>query len=82
LIESFRPTSQVFPEFAPAALETAKNGDDAVVVKKKTPEAGAAAAPTTAPAAEPSDATDPFAPKKEGAAGEKKEEPNADPFGT
>jgi hypothetical protein len=81
LIESFRPTSQVFPEFAPAALESAKSGEDIGIAKKKSPEAGAAA-PATAPAIQPSDTADPFAPKKEGAAGEKKEDPNADPFGT
>ena len=77
LIQSLRPTSQVFPVFAAGSLETAKSGEDSLV-KKKKPEASDE---TKTPTDEPTDASDPFStpePKKPAEGGDKG---NADPFG-
>jgi hypothetical protein len=85
LIQSLRPTSQVFPVYFPGALEIAKNGDQSLI--KKKPAATATTkdeAPSTAPAA---DSNDPFgAPGKEPTPPAEKttpaeKAPNSDPFG-
>ncbi len=81
LLQSLRPSSQVFPVFFPGALETAKNGED--FLGKKKPTAGETKKTEAEGTGEtPSGGADPFgAPsdKEKAPAGEKA--PGADPFG-
>lgn len=79
LIQSLRPTSQVFPVFFPGSLETAKNGEE--LLAKKKPTAKKAAEETNTPETTPATGDDPFgAPEKEKTP-EAPTAPNSDPFG-
>lgn len=82
LMQSLRPSSQMFPVFFPGSLETAKDGED-FLGKKKPATAATKKTESDATGEKASEGADPFGGASDGdkePGGEKA--PNADPFGT